>query len=545
MTIANGGTFTASNSSNLTLKNNFINNGTFNNSSGTVVINPAVVQNPLVIGGTSITTFHNFNATIPFTTLQFKAGQRTGFAGALTIQGQPGSPVYIQSDTFTSQWELNLTGTASILYAIIRDSGCYAGTNAINSSDTNQNYGGNTTSCWRFIGFGGGTYLGQGGGTPQYYEGSDDFERAGPALGSNWNASQTGCVPAIYNSSNFGGGTANVRCLATWTAAVFSSNQFSEITIASFTANDQAAAVVRVTDGNNFYALVSDGASFLIVKFSGGSSSTLLDLGTPYPTAGDTIKLEVEGTNLRAYRNGTLRGTVTDASFASGGTGLYTFRADSAPSARIAYWRGGSLNVQGGGMGGVSCENSSGLCDDFERASLGSNWSSANGAQIYNSSDFGGSTAATYNLAYWTGSTLANDQYSEIVLAALPAGHEAIAAVRVTDVGNFYGLRVKTDTFEIFKVVAGTSTTLLDLGLPYPDVGNTVRLEISGTTLKAYLNGTLRNQTTDSALTGGSPGLAVYFAGGVPTSRVELWRAGNAAQAGGGQGGGGGGGGTP
>ncbi|OHA56554.1 MAG: hypothetical protein A2441_02165 [Candidatus Veblenbacteria bacterium RIFOXYC2_FULL_42_11] len=540
VTITNG-EFTAP-SGNLTLGKNFTNNGTFTHSSGTVVVSPVVVANPIVIAGTSITTFNNFTATVVGTTLQFKAGQRTGFAGTMTVQGTQGHPVYIQSDTFTSQWELNLSGTASILYAIIRDSGCYGGTNNVNQSDTNQNYGGNTATCWRFVGQGGGTYEGQGGGTPQSYEGTDTFERAGPALGSNWNTSHTACVPEIFNSSDFGGGSTNVRCLATWTAATFGNDQFSEITITSFTTNDQVAAVVRLSNGDNFYALVSDGASFLLREFVGGSGATLVDLSTPYPVAGDTIRLEAEGSTLRAYRNGSLRGTTTDTSFTSGANGAYTFRADQGPTSRIEYWHGGSLNVQGGGSGGVSCEGSSGLCDDFERVSLGSNWTVVAGTpQIYSSSDFGGATADAYNLVYWSGSSLSNNQYSEVIMSALPASHQVIAAVRVADASNFYGLRATTTSFEIFKVVSGTPTVLLDLSTPYPTATDTIRLEVSGTTLKAYINGVLRNQTTDSSLASGSPGVSVYLSGGTPTSRVELWRASSASESGGGEGGGGGG----
>ncbi|HAO81781.1 MAG TPA: hypothetical protein DEO26_02615 [Candidatus Veblenbacteria bacterium] len=66
-------------------------------------------------------------------------------------------------------------------------------------------------------------------------------------------------------------------------------------------------------------------------------------------------------------------------------------------------------------------------------------------------------------------------------------------------------------------------------------------MEVSGTTLKAYINGVLRNQTTDSSLASGSPGVSVYLSGGTPTSRVELWRASSASESGGGEGGGGGG----
>ena len=173
---------------------------------------------------------------------------------------------------------------------------------------------------------------------------------------------------------------------------------------------------------------------------------------------------------------------------------------------------------------------------------MGGNWTSVSGTpQLYNSSDFGGATADAYNLVYWSGSSLSNNQYSEVIMSALPASHQVIAAVRVADASNFYGLRATTTSFEIFEVVSGTPATLLDLGAPYPTATDTIRLEVSGTTLKAYINGVLRNQTTDSSLASGSPGVSVYLSGDTPTSRVELWRASSASESGGGEGGGGGG----
>ncbi|MDZ4229646.1 MAG: LamG domain-containing protein, partial [Candidatus Veblenbacteria bacterium] len=90
-TVAASATFVASDSASFTLKGNFTNNGTFTNSSGTVTYQPTS-ESPVVIGGSTATTFHNFTSTIPSglqnITLQFKASQAAGFAGTLTLTGQ-------------------------------------------------------------------------------------------------------------------------------------------------------------------------------------------------------------------------------------------------------------------------------------------------------------------------------------------------------------------------------------------------------------------------------------------------------------------------
>lgn len=205
ITIGTNTTFLAPSSSAFTLLGNFTNNGTFTHENGTVTFAPTATS---TIAGTSVTTFYNFTSTSTGKTIKFKAGQATGFAGALTLTGTNASPINIQSDTTGSQWQLNLTGTYNINYIWVKDSGCYAGSLTIAGSSKIIN-GGNNGGCWSMSliagGGGGGSVITviridgtDGGGTQTSGGGS-----GGAGSGSSGGTTQTGDTGA----GTGGGGT--------------------------------------------------------------------------------------------------------------------------------------------------------------------------------------------------------------------------------------------------------------------------------------------------------------------------------------------------
>ncbi len=115
--------------------------------------------------------------------------------------------------------------------------------------------------------------------------------------------------------------------------------------------------------GLNGYCIFGSTASCSVDKVSGGSVSFLFSCGANY-IVGDTVKLQMVGTTLTVFINGVTENNSTDASFASGVTGVEiqngnaagknfigSFSADCIPTCG----GGGGAGLGGkGGIGGVS-----------------------------------------------------------------------------------------------------------------------------------------------------------------------------------------------
>ncbi len=140
------GTFVAPTS--LTINGNFDNSGTFTHSNGTVTLTPTNSTLTTNILGSSNTTFYNLTNTTAGSTIQIKAGNTYTFANTLTLTGTEGNPISINSDTPDSQWFMTLSGSASISYLKVKDSGCTGGNN-VSASTTIYDFG-NNGACWSF-----------------------------------------------------------------------------------------------------------------------------------------------------------------------------------------------------------------------------------------------------------------------------------------------------------------------------------------------------------------------------------------------------------
>jgi PelA/Pel-15E family pectate lyase len=105
----------------------------------------------------------------------------------------------------------------------------------------------------------------------------------------------------------------------------------AKVKVDNFNGSNRVYVAGRYKDGNNYYAASlynSSGGKLEIRKKVGGSSSTLasksyaLSTGTWY-----NVKLEMSGSTIKMYVNGTLQLTATDSSLTSGGAGLVSFKA--------------------------------------------------------------------------------------------------------------------------------------------------------------------------------------------------------------------------
>ncbi|MFA7285702.1 MAG: autotransporter-associated beta strand repeat-containing protein [Candidatus Paceibacterota bacterium] len=158
-TIGNGltiddGTFVAPTS--LTITGDLTNSGTFTHSNGTVVLNPNAINSTANVFGSSNTIFYNFTYATANSNLKFKAGNTYTFTNLLTLTGTLGSPISLSSDTNGVQWLMVLSGSSSVAYINVRDSGCSSG-NTVPVDYPSISNSGNNGWCWSFISLSGGS----------------------------------------------------------------------------------------------------------------------------------------------------------------------------------------------------------------------------------------------------------------------------------------------------------------------------------------------------------------------------------------------------
>gem|GEM_PF-2387025 len=180
--------------------------------------------------------------------------------------------------------------------------------------------------------------------------------------------------------------------------------------------------------------------------------------------------------------------------------------------------------------------------DDFERASLMTNWTVVyppDGSQvkIVGSSDLGmGPGPLGFFLVNWTGTTFEADQFCE---AKVPAdatpgwAYMVYVRWRATDAAR-YGFAYDSDPSQpqfgtwIFKYDGvPSSQTRVFASVPGPAIqpGDTVRVEIRGYTLRGFLNGNLIMEATDTDATriaNGVPGLAARWSNGNTRTDVDV-----------------------
>lgn len=138
--------------------------------------------------------------------------------------------------------------------------------------------------------------------------------------------------------------------------------------------------------------------------------------------------------------------------------------------------------------------------------------------------------SATYSSAHWSGDTFDNDQYAFITvrgswtstqwIGALVRAHASADSYYGWITGNF-----SPNNRLLYKMSAGVETDLAHEDTGLNDTGKVVRLEVSGTTLTAKIDGVTRFTQTDSTFSSGSAGPAGY--GGTGGTYGDTFEAGN------------------
>lgn len=187
--------------------------------------------------------------------------------------------------------------------------------------------------------------------------------------------------------------------------------------------------------------------------------------------------------------------------------------------------------------------------DNFERSTLGTNWSVVFGsAGIVNNSDLGFQSVSPAGIVSWTGSTLSADQFSEGLISSNKVKNmlTQVSVRRRSSDGARYafhyneGPNVVAPGWEIkYDGVPTAQTRILATNRtpPAPKPGDRLRLEVRNSnpvSLKGYLNGVLVLSATDSSASrvlNGSPSLVYRLQLNTtttyPTAVWESWTGGS------------------
>lgn len=184
---------------------------------------------------------------------------------------------------------------------------------------------------------------------------SDSFtDTDGTALATH-NASWTVIVGAFeVNGTNLlrvPDGTTGT-CLARWATETFPNNQFAQGTKDYTTYDTKIGLAVRVSTAGatSAYVLRWNNTTFELGKLVTGTWTTLASGSAP--AIYSVMRLEAEGTTIRAYDDTVEIASVTDATLAAGGAGVYGEGGTGSVS-YVDTWSAGDL-TGGGAPGGPS-----------------------------------------------------------------------------------------------------------------------------------------------------------------------------------------------
>jgi len=178
---------------------------------------------------------------------------------------------------------------------------------------------------------------------------ADDFNRADGDPGSNWTVMGGGLSKFEIRSNGAGTDTNFNHETGLWTAITWPNDQYSELTATILAASIQAAVVRGSTGAQTAYLGGFSNADAgnknrRIWKYVAGTYTSLATEAV-LVAAGDVLRLEVQGTTIRLYVNGTLRLNATDSDIASGSPGLY-LRHNNTSVAVLDDWSGGNFPIQ-------------------------------------------------------------------------------------------------------------------------------------------------------------------------------------------------------
>ena len=173
---------------------------------------------------------------------------------------------------------------------------------------------------------------------------SDNFNRADGGLGANWTQFGNSNLVIVSNAvaSDEGGGNPSA---AYWNANSFANDQYSQATVlhAAGTGSGGSGVTVRWVNGVGGYAATFHGSTWDIRFLYSNGNATLLTSGSGTFADNDVIKLQIIGSTLTLFQNGTSIGTTTDTTYVSGHPGMYD--VSYALTSFLDDWSGGNVTA--------------------------------------------------------------------------------------------------------------------------------------------------------------------------------------------------------
>lgn len=174
--------------------------------------------------------------------------------------------------------------------------------------------------------------------------------------------------------------------------------------------------------------------------------------------------------------------------------------------------------------------------DAFTRSNggVGANYSTPTGTtevQVVSNTAQGPTDATTY-VSSWSADTFDNDQWAEADVTLGGTSSEGAVYVRLATGGAFtgYGFIWDTAASGTYRIVEVTAGSEANIGSTSTGVGTTgtktLRLEVVGTALTAYVDGVEVLTTTDATITAGEPGIGMYRSSGA-TATLDDFSAGD------------------
>ena len=186
---------------------------------------------------------------------------------------------------------------------------------------------------------------------------SDNLTGSG-AIGADWTVTGTWTRTASGTQETSRIGSYRK---AAYTGASMDSNDYRVEATISYNSNGNTGSgiAVRWAAGATVtgYGLIRFANEVYFVEITAGAETQVALINTP-GTGSATLAMEVEGTTIRSYVNGTLRDTRTDASIASGTPGLIAYGAAGVDTPLLTTWSavdlGGSVVTGAGSSAGVA-----------------------------------------------------------------------------------------------------------------------------------------------------------------------------------------------
>jgi hypothetical protein len=150
----------------------------------------------------------------------------------------------------------------------------------------------------------------------------DDFNRANGALGANWTA-LVGTNPYNVNTNAAApDGLSSENCTI-YNAFTPANNQWASAVVTARNVDNYIGVAVRAS-GTSWYVFYADTGNRYLARVSGGVFTSLATSASGF-AVNDVVRIEADGTTIRALINGVQWTSVTDSSLASGSTGLATW----------------------------------------------------------------------------------------------------------------------------------------------------------------------------------------------------------------------------